>query len=415
MIEAANWVSGKWVPAAWHPEARGVDYNGSSYCFITPADFASPGARELASPAAILTQLVAPGSPVTIPANFFGIHAFGISNGARSFPAGFYCKWLRSHDASVSWADLQPNNGTDAIDWTGLDRWVAAAEAMGAEPIYTVMTTPTWASSSPTEVCGYNLGGAAPPTSMALLTNFVGQVATRYGSRIKYWEVRNETNILPANGRAYFWSGTNQQLADECKAINQTVKAIIPTAKIIGPSSVSWAEPTGSPTHPLTYCPTMLTTAVTGGGSVLKDWIDIFACHLYYHFGGPSQINLMMTRVRSVMSGAGIAAMPIFDTESGILDVQYTTGYPDALYAKLMPRHLLTVAVQGLMGSAWYGYDGASDKFGFLFRDPAIGSAYQALIKDLSGAIVTNLVQVSDGSLVGTYTNAAGTTKAIVV
>ena len=179
-VEAAILAAGRWAPAQWHPDARGMDFNGSSYCFVRPSDFASPGARELASPSNVLTQIVAPSSPVVVPANFFGIHSFFVSTGATTFPPGFFTRWLRAHDANIAWADLQPISKGAAINWTNMDRWVAAAEAMGAAPIYTVMTTPTWASSNPTQISGYNLGGAAPPTNLADLTDFVAQVATRW-------------------------------------------------------------------------------------------------------------------------------------------------------------------------------------------------------------------------------------------
>lgn len=413
-VEAGILASSRWAPARWYADARGMDFNGSSYCFITPADFASPGARELASPANVLTQLVSPSSPVVVPANFFGIHSFFVSTGATTFPSGFYTKWLRAHDANIAWADLQPLNKTDPIDWTNMDRWVAAAEAMGAAPIYTVMTTPTWASSNPTQISGYNLGGAAPPTNMADLTDFVAQVANRYGSRILHWEVRNETNILATAERAFFWSGTNQQLANECKAINQTVKAIIPSAVILGPSTVGWGT-LGGGNDPTVYTPAMLNQAVSGGGSVLSDWIDWMTCHLYYLQSAPAIIPLMVTRVRAAMTTAGIASMPLFDSESGILDVQFTTGYSDELYLKNMLRHQVLVASQGLAGTAWYAYDGQADKFGFMRRNPTIGVQYQTLIRDLSGATITSLVQVSDGTLVGSYTTAGGAARTLLL
>lgn len=413
-VEAAILAAGRWAPAQWHADARGMDFNGSSYCFVRPSDFPSPGSRELASPSNVLTQLVSPGSPVVIPATFFGIHSFLVSTGATTFPPGFFTRWLRSHDANIAWADLQPISKGAAINWTNMDRWVAAAEAMGAAPIYTVMITPTWASSNPTQISGYNLGGAAPPTNLADLTDFVAQVATRYGSRILHWEVRNETNILATAERGFFWSGTNQQLADECKALNQTIKAIIPAAKILGPSTVGWGT-LGGANDPTVYTPAMLTQAVSGGGSVLKDWIDIMSCHLYYLRAAPSLIPLMVTRVRAAMATAGIAAMPLFDTESGILDVQFTTGYPDDSYLKNMLRHTVLVASQGLIGSAWYAYDGQADKFGFMQRGASVGAQYQALVQDLSGATINSLVQVNDGTLVGSYTTAGGVSRTLLL
>ncbi len=412
-VEAASLVSGRIVPAQWHTDARGVDYNGSSYCFIRPVDFAAPGARELASPCNVVSYVVNPASPVVVPSDFFGIHGFFVSTGGTTFPDGFPARWLRAHDANIAWADLQPLSKATAIDWTNMDRWVDAAEAMGAAPIYTIMTTPTWASSNPTQPCGYNLGGAAPPTSLADLTDFVAQVATRYGSRILHWEVRNEVNIAPTAERAFFWSGTKQQLADEVKACNQTIKAIIPSALILAPSCVGWGT-LGGGNDPTVYTPAMLTQAVSGGGSVLSDWIDWMTTHLYYLASAPSVIPLMVTRVRAAMTTAGISAMPLFDTESGILDTQFSS-WTDERYLKEMQRHMVLVATQGLVGSAWYAYDGAADNIGFLWRNPAISTQWQALVRDLSGATITSLVQVSDGSLVGTYTTAAGTSKVLAL
>lgn len=398
-VEAASIVAGKYVPAMWYDDHRGMDFNGTSYCFIRPVDFASPGARELASPCNVVSYIINPASPVVIPTDFFGIHSFFVSTGATVFPSDYYARWIRSHDANIAWADLQPVSKGAAINWTNFDRWMAAAEMLGARPIYTIMTTPTWASSNPTEPSGYNLGGAAPPTIMSDLTDFLTQVANRYGSRILHWECRNEVNIAPAGGRAYFWSGTKQQLADEVKACNQTIKAIIPAAKILAPSCVGWGT-LGGGNDPTVYTPAMLTQAVSGGGSVLSDWIDWMTCHLYYLANAPSIIPTMVTRVRAAMTAAGISAMPLMDTESGILDAQYVS-YTDERYLKNMLRHTVLVATQGLQGSLWYAYDGAGNGLGYKNRSGVIYSQYQTLLQQLSGATITKLVQVSDGTLVG--------------
>lgn len=400
-VESASIVNGKYTPAAWHPDHRGMDFNGVSFCFIGPEDFESPGVRELASPCDVVEYVVDPLSPVTVPDDFFGIHAFFVSTGATVFPTGYYARWVRSHDANIAWADLQPINKVTPIDWTNFDRWMVATEALGAEPVYVIMTTPTWASSNPTQPCGYNLGGAAPPTSMADLTDFLSQVISRYGTRIMHWECRNEVNIAPTAIRAYFWSGTLLQLADEVKACNQLIKASLPSAIIIAPSTVGWGT-LGGGNDPTVYTPLMLTQAVSGGASVLSDWVDWMSTHLYYFNSDQSIIPLMMTRVRAAMVSAGVGSLPIMDTESGILDAQYTS-YTDPRYLKCMLRHTILVATQGLTGSCWYAYDGAGDGLGFMNRASYIYDDYQALIQRLSGSVINRLVQVSDGTLVGTY------------
>lgn len=401
----ASLVAGKYMPDEWLTGQRGMDFNGTSYCFIGPDDFASPGVRELASPCDVLEYVVDPASPVVVPEDFFGIHAFFVSTGETTFPAGYFAKWVRSHDANIAWADLQPIDKATPIDWTNFDRWMTATEALGAKPIYTIMTTPTWASSNPTQPSGYNLGGAAPPTNMADLTDFLAQIANRYGPRILHWEVRNEVNIAPTATRAFFWSGTKQQLADEVKACNQTIKAIIPSALILAPSCVGWGT-LGGGNDPTVYTPAMLTQAVSGGGSVLSDWIDWMTVHLYYLANAPSIIPTMVARVRAAMATAGISSMPLIDSESGILDTQYTS-YTDARYLKNMLRHTVLCATQGMVGSVWYAYDGAAGSIGFMRRDPTIATQYLALIRQLSGATIAKLVQVSDGTLVGQYTKGA--------
>ena len=401
-VEAATIVNGSYTPAAWHPDHRGMDFNGTSFCFIGPQDFASPGARELDSPCDVLEYVVTPGSPIVVPNNFYGIHAFFVSTGLTQFPYGYYAKWVRSHDAAIAWADLQPINKATPINWTNFDRWLTAAEAIGATPIYVIMTTPTWASSNPTQPCGYNLGGAAPPTNPADLTDFLSQVIARYGSRILYWECRNEVNILPTATRAFFWSGTTLQLADEVKSCSQLIKASIPSAKIIAPSTVGWGT-LGGGNDPTVYTPLMLTQPVSGGATVLKDWVDLMSTHLYYFNSDQSVIPLMVQRVRAAMATAGISSMPLIDTESGILDAQYTY-YTDERYLKTMLRHTLLVSTQNMISSCWYAYDGSPLGLGFNNRGPEIYSSYQALIQELSGATINKLVQVSDGTLVGTYT-----------
>ena len=398
-IESKLTVSGKYVPAAWHPDAIGVDFNGTDYCFITEADFAAPGTRELASALDLLNWVVTPGSPVTVPAKLFGMHSHFVSLGTSEFPAGYVSNWLRSHDAAIEWYTLQPNNKTDPIDWSNFDRWVAAAEALGAKPIYVVMGTPTWASSNPTQKCGYIDGAAAPPVNIADIGSFITLVAQRYGTRINHYEIWNEVNMVPTSERAFFWSGTWTELSAITKAVNQAVKGVNPAAIIIGPSSVGWGAPGGA-NDPTVYVPQFLQTLDSVGGAPLSAWIDWMACHLYYLYQHPSTIPLQFERVKTAMATSGIPNMPIIDSESGILEAQYYY-HTDAHYLKIMKRHLVLVATLGLQASCWYSWDGSPLKLGLGRRAAALSATHQALTQQLAGSTITQLLQTASGRLIG--------------
>ncbi|MGH9679731.1 MAG: hypothetical protein ACRD4Y_07245, partial [Candidatus Acidiferrales bacterium] len=133
-----------------------------------------------------------------IPPTFFSMSVqSGIFKGTPwpTMPIGGIRLW----DTFTNWSDLEPSRGN--YNWPALDRWLDAAQAHGADVLYTFGDIPSWASSVPNGKCDYNPGGCYPPLHMQDWDDFVRALATHAAGRIKYWELWNEAN------QHEYWSG----------------------------------------------------------------------------------------------------------------------------------------------------------------------------------------------------------------
>ena len=88
----------------------------------------------------------------------------------------------------VSWAMLQPTNGTSYDAWgtSFIDSVIAMANAHGIKPLVTFWLTPGWANN--------NAGEHVLPTNVADYARAAQWVATRYTNNVIGWEVWNEQN-----------------------------------------------------------------------------------------------------------------------------------------------------------------------------------------------------------------------------
>jgi len=101
----------------------------------------------------------------------------------------------------VSWAMLQPVNGTSYDAWgtSFVDRIIALCNARGITPLITLWLTPGWANA--------NAGEHVLPTNPADYARVATWVAARYTNTVAGWEVWNEENspdfLVGANPVAY--------------------------------------------------------------------------------------------------------------------------------------------------------------------------------------------------------------------
>lgn len=278
--------------------------SGSNYLYYTQDDLFMDGL-----PAALGSNLL--NTPVVLSSRFMGLHqrtdAFGLSASIGT---------NRGHDQAPQWADCNPLIGvfTDA----GLGAWLTASKARGAETVYAIFSTPTWASARPTEsdpLYG-NLGGRAEPASMASLSAFVTWLMTNYGSQIDYLEVWNEPKYNTTGSS--FYSGTPAKLAEMARTINLAAKAIKPTIKIIG---IAVADCTGTDTLPAgssnsgVQITNLFLSASDGNGGLGKDWIDILSFHSYATSPNLSAFDGSKTLIDNMKTANGVSSMPIWADE----------------------------------------------------------------------------------------------------
>jgi len=238
-----------------------------------------------------------------VPARYFGIHIHNLMLRGRvqdppqptPFPSG-WAGGLRLWDAATRWAELQPER--DQWVFERLDRYVATAEANGAQIILTLGSTPRWASARPDEPCSYGFGCSAEPADMADWTRYIERVASRYRGRIAYYEVWNEPH--PGErfaGHRGFFTGdmaTLLRLATEARTV---LSRVDPQAQLLSPAFTNRLP--------------VLDAYLAAGGAALADGL---AYHLY---GRDDRHILSQVRsLRQIMARHGLADRPLLNTES---------------------------------------------------------------------------------------------------
>lgn len=202
---------------------------------------AGAGARAQA-PAGHASQATA-GGPLV------GVNVIGLYTGARlAFADDEIAQARKLHvgvvRAELRWSTLEPAR-EGAIDPTALaftDRLVADAAAAGIRVIFTVDSTPCWASSAPASVlarCVASRATAAndwPPTSTAPYAAVCAFLARRYGTQLAALEVWNE----PDQSNEEYFAGPNkvQRYAALLKAAYPAIKQANPGVMVLGGSLV---------------------------------------------------------------------------------------------------------------------------------------------------------------------------------
>lgn len=181
----------------------------------------------LATAAALLVSGAAPAAASAfIDDTTFGLHVPGIADGA--IPSVRYGT-VRLWDSGVAWGQVEQSRGR--YWWPGLDRAVGNANAQGAEILYVLGSTPTWAASNRTQGTYPNRGAASNPRRMADWKSWVTAVVQRHGNSIDAYQIWNEAN-LPT-----FWQGTPAQMAQLTLVATRIIRRLDPTAKVVAASS----------------------------------------------------------------------------------------------------------------------------------------------------------------------------------
>jgi len=123
---------------------------------------------------------------------------------------------------SMSWSDAEPQRGAYSAYWFAqYDRAVALSRANGAQVVFMVYQSPSWASGSSNP--------DTKPRDPADYANFVRYVAARYAGRVQAYEIWNEQNF------SRFWpTGPNPaEYTSLLKAAYPAVKQSDPAATVL--------------------------------------------------------------------------------------------------------------------------------------------------------------------------------------
>jgi polysaccharide biosynthesis protein PslG len=122
----------------------------------------------------------------------------------------------------VSWAMLQPTNGTTYDPWgVGfVDRVINMINARGMTAMITFWLTPGWANG--------NRGDRVPPTNPADYARAAQWAANRYAGKVASWEVWNEPN-----SNDFFVGASPVTYTNLLKAAYPAIKAGDPKARVV--------------------------------------------------------------------------------------------------------------------------------------------------------------------------------------
>lgn len=335
-------------PIATPAGARSTDYARSIYTEVSGSNFTCYTEDDLflpSIPAALGANLLS--TPVTLSPRFMGIHLQPRHTGLTTVLA-------RTHNVAPRWSQQHIAAGT-FID-AGMGAWIADMKARGAEVIWNLFHTPTWASARPTETGDQFgvLGALAEPANMANLSAYVTWFLNTYGASIDYLEFWNEPKYN--NTSSSYFSGTASKLAEMAKVVYQAAKAIKPSMPIMGVSATGLAAFDGTADTGITHTNSFLDASdgATGKG---KDWIDILSVHTYMHDGTNNLrwVPGMKAHLDTIKASNGISSMPVWCTEFGFID-PYFREYdgPPAGHMTLVARYVLAHVAAGMDRCVWY-------------------------------------------------------------
>jgi hypothetical protein len=253
------------------------------------------------------------GVPVGVPvgANFHGMWSTYTDAQRALLLDGLKAAGADSVRLDVSWAMIQPVNGTSYDAWgtAFIDRVIAMANARGIKPLVMLWMTPAWANG--------NAGDRVLPTNPADYARVAKWSATRWNGKVLGWEVWNEPN-----------SNAFMVGADPV-AYTRLLKAAYPAFKA------------GSPTTPVItggteYNDTAWLTRMYNAGA--KGYFDAIATHPYMGVADadPTQADdgTMWTfthaaAVHALMVARGDGAKKLWFTEYGWSTHSTLAGTPN--------------------------------------------------------------------------------------
>lgn len=317
------------------------------------------------TPVANDTVLTSSGPPKVLEADFFGIHFHRLQllpdeRAIQTVWPPLNFGMLRLWDSRTRWADIEPAKG----DWRfrRLDYYIYEAAARDVKVLYTLGSTPRWASARPDESCSYSPRGCnAEPRFMADWREYVRVVARRYRGKICCYEVWNEPDFSgpPKNPTATgFYTGSVADMVEMTRVARQVLREEDPDAVLLSPAIVN------GPHNRLDKF------LAAGGGQYVQG--------IAYHFYAWNDENRMLREiaaVRAVMEKNGLSQLPLWNTEAGVevheqgmpLPAGTKTRITREEAAAMMARQIVLAAFAGLDKYFYYAWD--NDRTGMVDRE----------------------------------------------
>lgn len=314
-----------------------------------------------------------------VPPAFFGMHVPRQTiDGWPTVPFAIQRLW--DLYPNVTMLDVNPQPGV--YQWDMLDTIVNDAERHGVELVYVFGYVPEWASTRDKDndpPCPEDMpAGACYPPQMQAWKDFVTQITSRYGARIKYWELWNEPN------ESNYWRGSLQQLV-------ALAREAYPLIKNAGGTVLSPA-PQG------TSSPVWLDRYFNEGGD---DYLDVIAFHGYL-YDKPEALKAWMEALRTVRGNYGLSNKPFWDTEHSWGDATWPMGASQDLRSAWLARFIVLSFNYGIERSIWYAWDNPGwgtlyPRGGGTMLPP--GKAYEQVYNWLVGASLGACEEIAGGNM----------------
>ena len=252
---------------------------------------------------------------------------------------------MRLWDTVTRWGDIAPSAGV--WEFARMDTFVDTAVKNNAEVLYTLGSTPRWASARPDEKCPYGLGCGAESIRLAHWEEYVRRVAQRYGNRIQAYELWNEPNFSDFErdvGKPGFFTGSVQQMVAMAKSARKILNEVAPNAKLCTPGFVNG--------------PDRLEKFLADGGA---QYVQAVCYHFYSE--GTDHFAKQLIDVRAIMKRQGVEHLPLWNTETAV-DTLLPTDPPSSISARTreeatarLNQLLILGAAAGIERFYYYAWD----------------------------------------------------------
>jgi hypothetical protein len=229
------------------------------------------------------------------------------------------------------WPNIEPSN--DTWNFGAYDTLVNDLDVAGMDMVGILLWTPDWAATSgmigvsPPSFDQRPLGwyapgsrdartplaitaASSPPQGLYLAWNdpnnhwgdYVYNVVSHFGSRVKHWEMWNEPEW------SYFWTGTSTDYAQLLKVGYQATKAACPDCTVLFGGLHYWANPSF-------YRWVLSTISSDPTASQNNYFFDAMSVHFY---SSVSNAYDKINEIRTGMSDYNVTDHPIWLTETGV-------------------------------------------------------------------------------------------------